>query len=103
MSVMVEFSIVPVGNGERLSPIIARALKIVAENGVSYKATPMGTVLEGEWDEVMAVVKQCHEEVMKGSGRAITSIKIDDRKGADARMEKKLESVERALGMQVKK
>ena len=98
MSVMVEFSVLPVGKGVSLSPVIARVLKIVSESGVSYKANPMGTVLEGSWGEVMNVIKQCHDEVMKDADRAVTTIKIDDRKGADVRIEKKLASVERQLG-----
>ncbi len=102
MSLLVEFSVVPVGSGVGVSPQIARVLKIVAESGVPYKANPMGTVLEGEWDTVMGVVKQCHAEIMKDAERAITSIKIDDRKGRESRMEKKLESVEQKLGMKLK-
>jgi uncharacterized protein (TIGR00106 family) len=98
MSVMAEFSVVPIGKGVSLSPIIARVLKIVSESGVTYKANPMGTVLEGAWDEVMGIIKKCHDEVMKEAERAVTTIKIDDRRGADFRMEKKLESVERQLG-----
>ncbi len=102
MSLLVEFSVVPVGSGVGVSTQIARVLKIVAESGVPYKANPMGTVLEGEWDTVMGVVKQCHAEIMKDAERAITSIKIDDRKGRESRMEKKLESVEQKLGMKLK-
>jgi len=98
MSTMVEFSIVPMGKGVSVSPIIARVMQIVTDSGVSYKANPMGTVLEGTWDEVMAVVKQCHAEVMKDAERAVTTIKIDDRKGNEARMDKKLAAVERQLG-----
>ncbi len=101
MSVMAEFSVVPVGKGASLSPVIARVLRIVAKSGVHYKANPMGTVLEGSWDEVMVVIKKCHDEVMKDAERAVTSITIDDRKGVEQRMEKKLESVERKLGMKV--
>jgi uncharacterized protein (TIGR00106 family) len=84
MSVMVEFSVVPVGRGTSLSPVVARVLQIVAKSGVRYKANPMGTVLEGSWEEVMGVVKKCHDEVMK-----------------DAGIEKKLESVEQKLGMKL--
>ena len=98
MSVMVEFSVVPIGQGVSLSPIIARVLKIVRESGVSYKANPMGTVLEGSWNDVMSIVKKCHDEVMREAERAVTTIKIDDRKGADDRMEKKLASVEHLMG-----
>lgn len=103
MSVLVEFSVVPIGAGVSVSPQIARVLRIVAESGLPYKANPMGTVLEGEWDAVMGVVKRCHAEVMKDAERAITSITIDDRKGKDERLEKKLESVEKKLGMKLKK
>jgi uncharacterized protein (TIGR00106 family) len=101
MSVMVEFSVVPVGKGVSLSPMIARVLQIVVKSGIRYKANPMGTVLEGSWEEVMGVIKKCHDEVMKDAERAVTSIKIDDRKGKDARIEKKLESVEQKLGMKL--
>jgi uncharacterized protein (TIGR00106 family) len=100
---LVEFSVVPLGKGASVSPQIARVLKIVSESGVSYKANPMGTVLEGEWDKVMGVVKKCHEEVMKDAERVLTSITIDDRKGKEQRIEKKLESVEQKLGMKLKK
>jgi uncharacterized protein (TIGR00106 family) len=99
---LVEFSVVPIGTGVSVSPQIARVLKIVTESGVDYKANPMGTVLEGDWDTVMAVVKKCHEAVMKDSDRALTTITIDDRKGKEARIEKKLESVEQKLGMKLK-
>ena len=98
MSVMAEFSVVPIGQGVSLSPIIARVLKIVSESGVSYKTNPMGTVLEGSWNDVMTIVKKCHDEVMKDAERAVTTIKIDDRKGVDARMGKKLTSVEQRMG-----
>ena len=103
MSMLVEFSVVPIGAGVSVGPQIARVLKIVAESGLPYKANPMGTVLEGEWDAVMGVVRKCHEEVMKDAERTITSITIDDRKGKEERMEKKLESVEKKLGMKLKK
>lgn len=103
MGVLVQFSVVPIGAGASLSPQIAKVLKIVSESGVQYKANPMGTVLEGEWEAVMAVVKKCHDAVMAGSERALTSITIDDRKGKESRMEKKLESVEQKLGIKLKK
>jgi uncharacterized protein (TIGR00106 family) len=103
MSVMAEFSVVPVGKGESLSPVVARVLKIVAESGVNYRANPMGTVLEGSWDEVMEVVKKCHDEALKEGVRVVTSIKIDERKGVDRRMEEKLASVERKLGIALRK
>jgi uncharacterized protein (TIGR00106 family) len=103
MSVMVEFSVVPVGKGVSLSPVIAQVLRIVVTSGIPYKMNPMGTVLEGSWGEVMSVIKKCHDEIMQDAERIVTSIKIDDRKGKDGRIEKKLESVEQKLGMNLKK
>ncbi len=102
MSMLVEFSVVPVGTGVSISPQIAKVLRIVAESGIQYKANPMGTVLEGDWDTIMALVKKCHDTVMKDSERALTTITIDDRKGKEARIDKKLESVEQKLGMKLK-
>ncbi len=100
---IVEFSIVPVGTGVSVSPQVARVLKIVVESGVPYKANPMGTVLEGEWETVMKIIQKCHAEVMKDADRAITSIKIDDRKGKKEWMEGKIVSVEQKLGMKLNK
>ncbi len=102
MSMLVEFSVVPVGTGVSISPQIAKVLRIVAESGLQYKANPMGTVLEGNWDAVMTVIRKCHDAVMKDSERALTAITIDDRKSKEARIEKKLESVEQKLGMKLK-
>ena len=101
MSMLVEFSVAPLGTGASISTKIARVLKIVSESGVSYKANPMGTVMEGDWDAVMGVIRKCHDVVMRGSERVLTSIKIDDRKGKGKRMEAKLESVEQKLGMKL--
>ena len=55
---MVEFSIVPLGKGASVSPVIARVMKIIMENGVRYKAIPMVTVVEGEWGQFMDLIKK---------------------------------------------
>jgi uncharacterized protein (TIGR00106 family) len=98
MAILAEFSIIPMGKGSSVSPLIAHVMNIVMESGLSYKANPMGTVLEGDWDAVMSVIRKCHDEVMKDAERAVTSIRIDDRGDGGPRMEKKLESVEQKLG-----
>ena len=114
-SVMIlEFSIVPIGKGESISAEVAAVIEEVERSGVEYRLNPMGTVVEGEWDEVMALVKRCHEVVMKsagtgaGAGRVVTRILIDDRKGADGkrvegRITGKVASIEERLGREVKK
>lgn len=100
---LAEFSVVPIGTGESMGDQIAKVLKIVDESGLPYKANPMGTVVEGEWDQVMALIKKCHQEVLKDSPRLVTSISIDDRPGKPNRITEKLKSVERRLGKEVKK
>jgi uncharacterized protein (TIGR00106 family) len=100
---LIEFSVIPMGEGTSAGKEIARAVEIVEKSGLPYKLNPMGTVVEGTWDEVMNVVKRCHDAVLSHSGRVITSVKIDDRPGRTGMMETKVQSVERALGREVRK
>ncbi len=100
---LVEFSIVPLGVGSSIGDSIAKVLNIVNESGLPYKINPMGTVVEGEWNDVMELLKKCHSLVMDTSDRAITTISIDDRKGKPNRIEGKVKSVETRLGKKLSK
>lgn len=92
-----EFSVVPVGKGESLSSYVAECVRIVKESGLDYRVCPMGTVLEGEYDDVMEVVKKCHTRVREMANRVLTTVKIDDRGGASKAIESKVRSVEARL------
>lgn len=97
---IVNVSIVPLGTRtSSISKYVARALKVVqSQRVVSYKLTPMGTVLEGDLDRVLSVVRQMHESGFeKGVRRVLTTIAIDDRRDKKATMESKVQSVERKL------
>lgn len=100
---LAEFSIVPVGVGSSIGDQLAEVLKLVEASGLPYKVNPMGTVLEGEWDDLMGLIKQCHAAVLKTGERAITTISIDDRKGKPNRLEEKVLSIEKRLGKTLKK
>jgi uncharacterized protein (TIGR00106 family) len=100
---LVEFSIVPLGVGSSIGDSIAKVLSMVDESGLPYKINPMGTVVEGEWNDVMKLLKKCHGVVMDTSERAITTISIDDRKGKPNRIEQKVKSVEKRLGKKLNK
>jgi uncharacterized protein (TIGR00106 family) len=100
---LIEFSIVPIGTGSSVGDRLAEVLKLIDESGLPYKLNPMGTVVEGEWDELFGLVKKCHKAVMKKEERVITTISIDDRKGKAARIEAKVESIEKRLGRSLKK
>lgn len=103
MSVLLEFSMSPLDKGESVGDYVARSLDIIDKSGVEYRLNPMGTVLEGEWDEVMAVVKKCYERMSQDCSRISVSIKIDARKGQTGRLSGKISSVEKRLGRPVRK
>ena len=97
MSVIVEFSIFPMDKGESLSPYVARALKTIQDSGLPYELNPMGTCVEGEWSEVMALVDRCFQELEKDCNRINLALKADYRKGPAGRMKGKVESVKAKL------
>jgi uncharacterized protein (TIGR00106 family) len=97
MSVIVEFSIFPLDKGESLSRYVARAIKIIKDSGLPYELNPMGTCVEGEWNEVMALVDQCFQELHKDSGRVYLALKADYRKGPSGRLKSKVASVREKL------
>ncbi|MFH1579927.1 MAG: MTH1187 family thiamine-binding protein [Thermoplasmatota archaeon] len=100
---LAEFSVVPIGKGESVSQYVAECLKIVEASGIAYKLNPMGTVLEGDYDAVMAVIRACHVRVMGICPRVMTTVRIDDRKGVQNALEKKIASVEKKVGKELKK
>ncbi|MBS1114350.1 MAG: putative cytosolic protein, partial [Nitrospirae bacterium] len=86
-----------------MSAKVAEVLDIVDSSGLPYKLTPMGTIVEGEWNDLMRLVRQCHRKMMKNEERVLTRILIDDRKGKTGRMDRKIRSVEKRLGRSLKK
>jgi len=97
MSVLIDFSIFPIDKGESVSLYVSRAVKIIRDSGLSYKLGPMSTSIEGEWEEVMAVVSRCFEELKKDCGRVYMTVKADYKKGESGRIESKVKSVEAKL------
>jgi uncharacterized protein (TIGR00106 family) len=100
--VLLEFSMSPLGKGESVSRYVSRSLDIIDKSGIAYRLNPMGTVLEGEWDEVMAVVRKCYERMKKDCNRISCSIKIDYRKGHTGRLVSKVARVEKTLKRAIK-
>jgi len=100
---IVEFSIVPIGRGEELAGAVARILDIVDKSGLPYQLTAMGTLVEGDWDGVLGLVRRCHEAMRGETGRVLTHIAIDDRPGRSGRISGKVRDVEETLGRPLKK
>ncbi len=99
---LAEFSITPIGKGVGVSEYVARCLDLVDRSGLDYRLNPMGTVVEGPFDEVIALIARCHKAVAKDCDRVSTVIKIDDRKGASRRLDGKVTRVEEALGRRLR-
>ena len=98
---VVNFSIIPLYKGISLSSYVAHAVEIIESSGLNYHVHAMGTLVEGEWEEVFSLIKHCHERLRNETTRVITTITVDDRQGASGRLEGKRKSVEKILGHSV--
>ncbi len=98
---VVEISIVPLGTGTTsLSPYVAACEKELRENsqGLKYELTAMGTIVEGDLDQILTLVRRLHEVPFRsGAKRVSTSIKIDDRRDKEGTIDQKIRSVEDKL------
>jgi len=94
MKVLVDLCIVPLGVGVSLSPYIAACGKVLGEAGLKTSLHSYGTNIEGEWDDVFAAIKRCHEVVHAlGAPRITTTVKMGTRTDREQSMEDKVKSV----------
>jgi uncharacterized protein (TIGR00106 family) len=96
--VLLEFAMAPGGKGESVSEYVARILDIIDRSGVPYQLTPMGTILEGDWDAVMGVVSACFKALQSDCSRIGLNLKVDYRAGPAGRLKSKTAKVEERLG-----
>jgi uncharacterized protein (TIGR00106 family) len=95
---LVMFSIAPFGKGDSLSKYVVEAIKIIEKSGLPYQTNPMGTVIEGEWEDVFDVINKCRKQMRKHADRISIKIWVDDRKGIKNAMSRKIKSLEQKLG-----
>jgi uncharacterized protein (TIGR00106 family) len=91
------FSLTPLGVGESVGELVAEAVKVVRDSGLASETNAMFTNVEGEWDEVMPVIKACVDRVAERAPRVSLVMKIDFRPGHDDAMTTKMQSVLRHL------
>jgi uncharacterized protein (TIGR00106 family) len=99
---LMEFSMIPLDKGASFSKYVAGTLDIVDASGLDYVLTPMGTVVEGNWDELMGLLDRCFKNLEQESDRVSLSVKIDHRRGKSGRLTGKIKSVEQKLGRGLK-
>ena len=92
------FSVTPLGGGASVGELVADAVRIVRESGLPNETNAMFTNIEGEWDEVMAVIHRCVQAVAARSPRVSVVIKIDHRPGVTDALHSKVETIEQELG-----
>jgi len=92
----------PMDQGVGVSAFVARSLEIIDASGLDYRLHAMGTVIEGEWEEVMAVVTECFERMKEDCDRITISIKADYRKGQRGRLDAKVGAIEQKLGRKLR-
>jgi uncharacterized protein (TIGR00106 family) len=98
MSVLVAFSVTPLGVGEDVGRIVAEGIRVVRASGLPNQTDAMFTLVEGDtWDEVMGVVKQAVEAVAALAPRVSTVVKVDYRPGVSGALTGKVEAVEQYL------
>ena len=99
---LAEFSMWPMDKGESVGQYVARLLDIVDRSGLPYRLGPLGTCVEGEYDQVMDVIRQCHQALAKDCNRIACTIKMDYRAGRNNMLDSKIESVEQKLGRKLR-
>jgi len=92
------FSITPLGAGDSVGELVADAVRLVRDSGLPNETNAMFTNVEGDWDEVMALIGACVDRIGEAAPRVSVVIKIDHRPGHERGLTTKVESVERHLG-----
>ncbi len=92
------FSVTPIGAGDSVSEPVAEAVRIVRASGLPNETNAMFTNVEGEWDEVMAVIKACVDAIAAKAPRVSVVIKIDHRPGTTGALSSKVDAIEERLG-----
>ncbi|MGH8003124.1 MAG: MTH1187 family thiamine-binding protein [Limisphaerales bacterium] len=100
---LVEFATFPVDKGPKISRPIAKVIDLIDRSGLKYQTTAMCTLIEGEWDEVFALIKKRHYLLRKNSTRVYTRIVVDDRKNFPSPMTEKVDRVEKVLRRKIRR
>ena len=103
---LAELEIVPIGTqSPSLSTLLAEVATLIDQSGLDYRVGAMGTVVEGDWDRIMTLAKQCHQAVLHSADRVMTTIRIDDRKDrpGSGRIIQKVQSLETKVGKPLKR
>lgn len=98
MKVMIDLCVIPLGIGVSVSEYVTACQRVLEEAGLEHQLHAYGTNIEGDWDEVMAAVKRCHEVVHEmGAPRVSSSMRLGTRTDREQTIQDKIRSVETKL------
>ena len=98
MKVLMDLCIVPIGVGTSVSKYVAACENVLKDAGLEHQLHSYGTNIEGEWDDVFAAVKKCHEVVHEmGAPRITTTVKFGTRTDKNQTMQDKIDSVNQKI------
>jgi uncharacterized protein (TIGR00106 family) len=90
---LAQFSIIPMG-ARHMTPLVAEVIELVDRSGLNYRVGPMGTAVEGPWEEVMGLIKECHELALERRERVITQITVDESNAGQHTLQEMVDVVE---------
>jgi uncharacterized protein (TIGR00106 family) len=99
--VLAEFAMFPTDKGESVSKYVAQVIDVIDRSGLQYKLTPMGTILEGSWEQVTKVISDCFKVLEPQCNRIYSTIKIDYRIGENSRLKSKTEKIASILNRNI--
>jgi uncharacterized protein (TIGR00106 family) len=91
----------PIGAGPSVCRPVAEVIDEIDRAGIKYEVTGMDTVMEGEWDEVVPVIRRAEEKLRERHGRVYMILSVDDHSGVENRLHGAVRDVERELGRAV--
>jgi uncharacterized protein (TIGR00106 family) len=98
---LAEFTVHPMDE-THLSKDVAQMMEVLEDEGVTYCLSPLGTGVEGSWNEVMSAIHRCHETMLKRHARVITTITVDDRREPRHHLDEIVPVIEHELGRRAK-
>jgi uncharacterized protein (TIGR00106 family) len=97
-TMLFELSVLPIGGDIHLSDELARVLQVVDRSGLRYQLTAGTTYIEGPWEKVLPVIRECHDEARRASPHVVTLLRIEDDQGQQGKIRTNVESVEAKVG-----
>jgi uncharacterized protein (TIGR00106 family) len=95
---LADLAIIPIGHSPHTSQVLAEVLKTIKDSGLPYQLTPTSTCLEGSWDDIIAVVKRCHQIARSDTPHVLTLLRLEEDEASSGKLKSNPASVEQKAG-----